>query len=493
MYDTSDGSSMDGVAHWHQQVCCLAGQGCIFVVVGCKADRNTADGVTKRARAFAESIRAEHIQTSALNGINTTRVFESLARGICFKAAGGMVAAPRASLPEKTMPSFYVPETSCSSTSTAVPTKTDSGSSCGTDLSGPPKSVKLVLLGDPDVGKSSLAARLGNTRTLTFQEDYVPTAGPEFLTRQLVVNQSNVKLQVWEAGGQDLMQDATIRASVCQGADAALILYDITSKATFDNVNVWMQLLVGQVKPMIPVMLVGNKADRVGRSVAADLGLKCSEALRIPFVEHSAKFGGADSAVSLLSTLLAACPPDWSAAGGGGEQLSSAPVAPVAPVPVATSSGRAPLPLGTGSGAPSALKTALMERLRAGRGGGEASDGQLTPRMTPRDLRPDDDHRVAPLSLNQQLSNAEPRASRFSRPSAEEPPSLAAVGPTVYGGSNPPTFQGRSLEARETPEVSPRAPPPSSSQYSGGAPAPVATTRFPLNLNLNRRAVEASS
>lgn len=300
MYDTSDVSSVDNMKHWHQQISALAGPKCAFVVVGNKTDLPPADGVLTKARNFCDSISVEHIETCAQTNKNAARVFETLARELNQQAIGG------AGIP------------------TDLPTPLHARPPHSSALL---KSVKLVLLGDPGVGKSSLAQRLGGSMMTPFQEDYVPTAGPEIHTRQLVIKGIPMKLQVWDASGQDLINDTKICTSVMKGMDAAVIAYDVTAQASFDSLGKWLQLVEAQAGPKIAVMIIGNKADAIGRVVPAELGHKHCEALCVPFTEFSARQNM--DVTGLLGTLLEGDhpPPRWAAA---------VPASPVSTVPSVT-------------------------------------------------------------------------------------------------------------------------------------------------------------
>jgi len=130
LYDSSDPVSVDSLSRWYEQAKSLTSPKCVFLAVACKVDLQ-AHGVDQKARSFCDSIRAQHLETSAKRG-QANHLFEAIARALA-------------------QPSVYVaPEPS--QQILAVPQH---------DTSGPAQSVKLVLLGEPGVGKSTLAQMLG--------------------------------------------------------------------------------------------------------------------------------------------------------------------------------------------------------------------------------------------------------------------------------------------------------------------------------------------
>ncbi|XP_037017349.2 ras-related protein Rab-17 isoform X1 [Artibeus jamaicensis] len=120
----------------------------------------------------------------------------------------------------------------------------------------PPLVFKLVLLGSGSVGKSSLALRY-------VKDDFrstLPTVGCAFFTKVVDLGAAPVKLEIWDTAGQEKYH------SVChlyfRGANAALLVYDITSKESFHKAQQWLKDLEKESSPgEVVVMLVGNKAD----------------------------------------------------------------------------------------------------------------------------------------------------------------------------------------------------------------------------------------
>ncbi|KAM5326452.1 ras-related protein Rab-17 isoform 5-T6 [Glossophaga mutica] len=150
---------------------------------------------------------------------------------------------------------------------------------------GQPQVFKLVLLGSGSVGKSSLALRY-------VKNDFrstLPTVGCAFFTKVVDLGAASAKLEIWDTAGQEKYH------SVChlyfRGADAALLVYDITSKESFRKARQWLRDLETESSPgEVVVMLVGNKTDLgEGREVTLEEGKEFAESQRLLFMETSAR------------------------------------------------------------------------------------------------------------------------------------------------------------------------------------------------------------
>ncbi|XP_066201714.1 ras-related protein Rab-17 isoform X2 [Saccopteryx leptura] len=121
---------------------------------------------------------------------------------------------------------------------------------------GQPYVFKLVLLGSGSVGKSSLALRYVRNDF----KNILPTVGCAFFTKELELGATSLKFEIWDTAGQEKYH------SIChlyfRGAHAALLVYDITSKASFLGAQQWLKDLEKEFPPgEIVVVLVGNKTD----------------------------------------------------------------------------------------------------------------------------------------------------------------------------------------------------------------------------------------
>uniref|UniRef100_A0A2N9I3V1 Uncharacterized protein n=2 Tax=Fagaceae TaxID=3503 RepID=A0A2N9I3V1_FAGSY len=143
---------------------------------------------------------------------------------------------------------------------------------------------KVVLIGDSGVGKSNLLSRFTKNE---FNLESKSTIGVEFATRTLNVDTKVIKAQIWDTAGQERYR--AITSAYYRGAVGALLVYDITRHATFENVDRWLKELRGHTDSNIVVMLVGNKSDlRHLVAVSTEEGKTYAEKESLYFMETSA-------------------------------------------------------------------------------------------------------------------------------------------------------------------------------------------------------------
>ncbi len=143
---------------------------------------------------------------------------------------------------------------------------------------------KLVVVGDSGVGKSQLLSRFTNDE---FDLDSKSTIGVEFSTRQIEHDGKTIEAQVWDTAGQERYR--AITAAYYRGAVGALLVYDISKRLTFENVERWLKELRTHADPSIVVMLVGNKCDlKHLQAVLTDDAKSFAEQNNLAFIETSA-------------------------------------------------------------------------------------------------------------------------------------------------------------------------------------------------------------
>jgi len=120
----------------------------------------------------------------------------------------------------------------------------------------PSSSVKLVLLGEAAVGKSSLVLRFVNN---DFQENKEPTIGAAFLTQKCQLPTRTIKFEIWDTAGQERF--ASLAPMYYRNAQAALVVYDLTKPTSLVKAKHWVAELQRQASPGIVIALVGNKLD----------------------------------------------------------------------------------------------------------------------------------------------------------------------------------------------------------------------------------------
>lgn len=116
--------------------------------------------------------------------------------------------------------------------------------------------LKFMLVGDSDVGKSSLMLRYVEEYFLT---SHLATIGLENKVKILNIRNFIIKLQVWDTAGQERFRSLT--RGYFRNADGILFVFDITKKMSFENVKEWIEESEGLVGPDSKRILLGNKSD----------------------------------------------------------------------------------------------------------------------------------------------------------------------------------------------------------------------------------------
>jgi len=151
--------------------------------------------------------------------------------------------------------------------------------------------LKVIILGDSGVGKTSLMNQYVHRR---FSNQYKATIGADFLTKEVLIDDKLVTLQIWDTAGQERFQ--SLGVAFYRGADACVLVYDITDSKSFDNLESWMDEFLVHAAPRnaetFPFVVLGNKADLASqrRQVPANKAQTwCKSKGDMPHFETSAK------------------------------------------------------------------------------------------------------------------------------------------------------------------------------------------------------------
>lgn len=112
------------------------------------------------------------------------------------------------------------------------------------------------MIGDSGVGKSNILSRFTRNE---FSVESKSTIGVEFATRSIEIEKKVVKAQIWDTAGQERYR--AITSAYYRGAVGALLVYDVTKKETFADVEKWLAELRDHADSKIVIMLTGNKCD----------------------------------------------------------------------------------------------------------------------------------------------------------------------------------------------------------------------------------------
>lgn len=145
--------------------------------------------------------------------------------------------------------------------------------------------LKILIIGESGVGKSSLLLRFTDD---TFDPEQAATIGVDFKVKTLTVDGNKAKLAIWDTAGQERFR--TLTPSYYRGAQGCILVYDVSSKSSFQKLDAWLnELDTFATKQDIIKMLVGNKIDKEGREVSREEGLKFARKHHMLFIEASAK------------------------------------------------------------------------------------------------------------------------------------------------------------------------------------------------------------
>ena len=147
--------------------------------------------------------------------------------------------------------------------------------------------LKYIIIGDAAVGKSNLLLRYVHGQ---FKPEYQLTIGVEFGAKNIEIGSKIFRIQIWDTAGQENFRSITrayYKNSVC-----ALVVYDISSRDSFNNVMSWIEDCRNQSPKTIFIVLVGNKCDLEDkRQVTYEEGKDLADKNELLFFESSAKDG----------------------------------------------------------------------------------------------------------------------------------------------------------------------------------------------------------
>ena len=157
--------------------------------------------------------------------------------------------------------------------------------------------VKVVIVGDSGVGKTNIMSKFLKNQ---FMEESKATIGVEFGSKLFNHEGHKIKAQIWDTAGQEKYK--AITGAYYKGSKGALVVYDITQKKTFKNIEQWVNDLKAAGDPKITIILIGNKNDLDNkRQVSKDQGEEKARSFGCAFLETSAYSGdNIDKAFNLM-------------------------------------------------------------------------------------------------------------------------------------------------------------------------------------------------
>ena len=145
---------------------------------------------------------------------------------------------------------------------------------------------KVIVVGNMNVGKSCLALRATEGM---FKENLGSTVPLSICSFNVKINESKISLQIWDTCGQEKYR-ALIKGYYTNSS-LAIIVYSVTDKESFNDVNVWYKLIKENISDC-KIFLIANKVDSPDRIITTEEGNKCRKDFNFDlYMETSAKSG----------------------------------------------------------------------------------------------------------------------------------------------------------------------------------------------------------
>ena len=157
------------------------------------------------------------------------------------------------------------------------------------------KTCKILLIGDSSVGKTCLISKYAIG---VFNEDYISTIGFDSRQKEEIINNEKVLVKIFDTAGQERFKSIT--ANYLRNAEGVILVYDLTSTESFENLKFWIESIknnLGNDEP-IPIIIIGNKIDlEDARQINKSVAEKFAKDNNYKYFETSAKTGeGVDDA-----------------------------------------------------------------------------------------------------------------------------------------------------------------------------------------------------
>eukprot|EP01091_Cochliopodium_minus_P011560 TRINITY_DN3310_c0_g2_i2.p1 TRINITY_DN3310_c0_g2~~TRINITY_DN3310_c0_g2_i2.p1 ORF type:complete len:208 (+),score=55.62 TRINITY_DN3310_c0_g2_i2:159-782(+) len=146
--------------------------------------------------------------------------------------------------------------------------------------------LKLLLIGDSDVGKSSILLRFTDD---DFSDDISCTIGVDFKTKLIDFHNKKINLTIWDTAGQEKFRSLT--SSYYRGTHGIILVYDVTNKKSFEHIESWLnEINTYATNDNLVKLLVGNKVDKEeDREVTKEEAQEFARSREMVFIEASAK------------------------------------------------------------------------------------------------------------------------------------------------------------------------------------------------------------
>ncbi len=147
--------------------------------------------------------------------------------------------------------------------------------------------LKLIFLGNQNVGKSSILSRFVQDK---FEESYNATIGLDYHSKQIMVEKQNIRLILYDTAGQEKFK--SLLKMYMRDANIIFVVYDITNRDSFMKIDYWLEEVQETKKENTIIAIVGNKIDKDNeRVISISEGEAYARSKGFIFNEISAKTG----------------------------------------------------------------------------------------------------------------------------------------------------------------------------------------------------------
>ncbi len=163
--------------------------------------------------------------------------------------------------------------------------------------------IKIVVVGNSSVGKSNLVKRFIED---CFNENQKTTIGFDFISKDIVIRDHPIKVQLWDTAGQEKYRAVTI--TPFKLANGIVVVYDVTCRKSFTHVESWLEHVRSNCRSDTKVILVGNKIDLLEkREVSEEEGRAFAEQHGLFFWETSAMTNQQDCVNKAFGVIIDEC------------------------------------------------------------------------------------------------------------------------------------------------------------------------------------------
>ena len=148
---------------------------------------------------------------------------------------------------------------------------------------------KIIICGDPSVGKSSLILRFTNN---AFRRHYIPTLGVHVSDKIFQIDGSYIQLVLWDIAGQQKFQN--MRQQFYLGSDGLFLIFDLSKPSSLESISNWYYDIQNQLtdRPVLRGYLIGNKKDiKQSFGSISEKGADIATYLNLVYIETSALTG----------------------------------------------------------------------------------------------------------------------------------------------------------------------------------------------------------